>query len=107
MIWLGGWISGDSWKAAGQCPLTPCQASDWVAGRLGGWSSPHLQRSIGRKHQVGRLEVAMDDLKRGYKEMSVGWGGDVDTFYDSLLVRITEYQQNEPDESWTGIIVKQ
>jgi hypothetical protein len=34
------------------------------------------------------------------------WGGQVDSFYEILNARLAEYKENEPDESWTGIIHK-
>jgi len=34
------------------------------------------------------------------------WNGELDTFYNELLERINTYKENEPDESWTGIISK-
>ena len=34
------------------------------------------------------------------------WGGEVDTFYESLLSRINEYKHNEPEPDWTGIVAK-
>ena len=52
-----------------------------------------------RKKDWNYCEQAIEHL-RGF------WGDDTDTFYDSLLVRIKEYQQNEPDDSWTGIVAR-
>lgn len=52
-----------------------------------------------RKRDWNYCEQAIEAL-RGF------WGGDTDTFYDSLLSRIKEYQQNEPDDSWTGIVAR-
>ena len=34
------------------------------------------------------------------------WNGAVDTFYADLLDRINCYKQNEPDDSWTGVVAK-
>lgn len=34
------------------------------------------------------------------------WNGELDSFYDSVLERITALQQSDPGESWTGIIVR-
>lgn len=34
------------------------------------------------------------------------WGKQVDTFYEILAKRLIEYKENEPDESWTGIVPK-
>jgi hypothetical protein len=34
------------------------------------------------------------------------WGGQVDSFYEILNDRVNGYKENEPDESWTGIIHK-
>jgi hypothetical protein len=34
------------------------------------------------------------------------WGSDVDTFYEVLATRITDYSVNEPDDSWNGIVQK-
>lgn len=34
------------------------------------------------------------------------WGGQADSFYEVLSARIMTYIENEPDESWTGIIAK-
>ena len=52
-----------------------------------------------RKKDWNYCEQAIEQL-RGF------WGADTDTFYDSLLARIKEYQQNEPDDSWTGIVAR-
>ena len=34
------------------------------------------------------------------------WGKQVDSFYEVLSARIIGYKENEPDESWTGIVPK-
>lgn len=34
------------------------------------------------------------------------WGKQIDSFYEILQARITEYIQNEPAEDWTGVIMK-
>jgi len=34
------------------------------------------------------------------------WGGQMDTFYQDLLARVRAYQDNEPDPSWNGILIK-
>ena len=34
------------------------------------------------------------------------WGKQVDTFYEVLSNRLINYKENEPEESWTGIIPK-
>jgi len=34
------------------------------------------------------------------------WGNEVDTFYDNLLARVIDYKDNEPADSWTGIVAK-
>ena len=40
------------------------------------------------------------------EELVGAWGGQLDSFYTDLLTRITANKENEPDESWTGIIAK-
>ena len=52
-----------------------------------------------RKKDWNYCEQAIEHL-RGF------WGGDTDTFYDSLLVRIKEYQQKELPDNWSGIVEK-
>ena len=44
--------------------------------------------------------------EQAIKKLTGFWGSQLDTFYASLLSRITEYKENEPDESWTGIVEK-
>lgn len=34
------------------------------------------------------------------------WNGELDSFYQEMLQRITTYQQTEPDSSWTPVIIK-
>lgn len=34
------------------------------------------------------------------------WGGQVDSFYEILSARLNEYKENEPDESWSPIVLK-
>lgn len=34
------------------------------------------------------------------------WNGELDTFYTNLFERVKEYQQCEPDATWTGAILK-
>lgn len=34
------------------------------------------------------------------------WNGEVDTFYQSLLDRVKEYQENPPPDDWDGILDK-
>ena len=52
-----------------------------------------------RKKDWNYCEQAIEQI-RGF------WGDDTDTFYDSLLERIKEYQTNEPDDSWTSVVAK-
>ena len=40
------------------------------------------------------------------EQLTGKWGGDLDTFYASLLDRVTEYKQTEPPADWTGVISK-
>ena len=35
------------------------------------------------------------------------WGNDMDTFYQTLLDRINQYQQTDPGELWDGTVEKQ
>lgn len=34
------------------------------------------------------------------------WNGEVDTFYEELLDRITKFKETPPEDNWTGIIAK-
>lgn len=47
-----------------------------------------------------------DFCQQSIEQLMGFWGGQVDSFYEILEKRISEYKQNEPDESWTGIIAK-
>lgn len=50
-----------------------------------------------RKRNWNYCEQAMEHL--------VGfWGHEVDTFYNSMRERIQQYSENDPGESWNGII---
>lgn len=44
--------------------------------------------------------------EQAIEELVGFWGGELDSFYIVLNDRIKEYKDNEPDESWTGIISK-
>jgi len=47
-----------------------------------------------------------DFCKQTIKQLMGFWGGQIDSFYEILDARLTEYQTNEPDESWSHIVVK-
>jgi hypothetical protein len=47
-----------------------------------------------------------DFCEQALKQLLGFWGQQVDTFYTIMHSRISDYQRNEPDESWTGIISK-
>ena len=34
------------------------------------------------------------------------WGSELDSFYQEMIARVTQFKEHEPDESWTGIIAK-
>jgi hypothetical protein len=40
------------------------------------------------------------------KALTGRWGGELDTFYQSLWDRVESYCNNPPGESWDGVIVK-
>jgi hypothetical protein len=40
------------------------------------------------------------------KALTGRWGGELDTFYQSLLERVQAYEQNPPGEDWDGVILK-
>ena len=35
------------------------------------------------------------------------WNHEVDTFYNALRDRITEYMENDPGDDWDGILIRQ
>lgn len=35
------------------------------------------------------------------------WGGELDTFYQDLLVRVKTYKEIDPGPEWDGVIVRQ
>ena len=47
-----------------------------------------------------------EECSNAIEQLTGFWGGQVDSFYEILNARVNEYKQNEPDESWTGIIHK-
>lgn len=34
------------------------------------------------------------------------WNGELDTFYEDLLKRITTYQENDPGPDWSPVLIK-
>jgi hypothetical protein len=52
-----------------------------------------------RKRQWSYCQDAIDELVGSF-------GGQLDSFYTDLLDRVVANKENEPDESWTGIIAK-
>lgn len=34
------------------------------------------------------------------------WNGELDSFYDSVVSRVSQYRDSDPGESWDGIIVR-
>jgi hypothetical protein len=34
------------------------------------------------------------------------WGGELDSFYEELLSRVTKYKENDPGENWDWVIEK-
>jgi len=34
------------------------------------------------------------------------WNGELDTFYSSMLQRVQQFKEHEPEPDWTGTIVK-
>jgi hypothetical protein len=40
------------------------------------------------------------------KDLMGCWGSELDTFYQEMIARVTQFKEQEPDESWTGIVAK-
>lgn len=47
-----------------------------------------------------------DFCDQAIEKLLGAWGNQMDTFYTDLLTRVKTFKENEPDESWTGIIAK-
>jgi hypothetical protein len=47
-----------------------------------------------------------DSCLSAINQLTGKFAGDLDTFYSSLLERVTEYQQTEPPADWTDVISK-
>jgi len=52
-----------------------------------------------RRRNWNFCEQALEHLT-GY------WGGELNSFYDSIKSRINEYVVNEPSDAWTGVVEK-
>jgi hypothetical protein len=68
-----------------------------------------------KTNNLAEMHAALIDnyRKRNWEfcEQAIGhlmgsWNKEADTFYEELLKRITQFKENEPDDSWTGIIIK-
>lgn len=61
-----------------------------------------LHQDLINNYRQRNWDFCLDVLK----ELTGKWGGDLDTFYSTMLGRVTEYKQTEPPADWTDIISK-
>lgn len=73
---------------------------------------------LGELSQIAIFKKLHADLMENYRKRNWNfciqaldhltgfWGKQIDSFYEILRTRITEYIQNEPSADWTGVIVK-
>lgn len=40
------------------------------------------------------------------KDLLGCWGNELDSFYQEMIARVTKFKEQEPDDTWTGIIAK-
>lgn len=61
-----------------------------------------LHASLMENYRSRNWKVCLDSTE----QLMGFWGDDMDTFYDVLNTRLTEYQTTEPDDTWTPVIKK-
>ena len=47
-----------------------------------------------------------DFVDAAAKDLLGCWGSELDSFYQEMIARVARFKEQEPDESWTGIIAK-
>ena len=47
-----------------------------------------------------------DFVDMAAKKLMGCWGRDLDSFYQEMIDRVARFKEQEPDQSWTGIIAK-
>lgn len=47
-----------------------------------------------------------DYCEQAIQSLMGRWNGEVDTFYQSLLERVTQYKQTPPAQDWDGVLDK-
>jgi len=47
-----------------------------------------------------------DFVDMAAKDLLGCWGSELDSFYQEMIDRVARFKEQEPDQSWTGIIAK-
>ncbi len=61
-----------------------------------------LHANLIRNYRLRNWNYCVDAIEH----LKGRWNGELDSFYDSLLERISHLQNTELDSAWTGIIVR-
>lgn len=61
-----------------------------------------LHNNLVRNYSLRNWNYCIDAIEH----LRGRWNGELDSFYDSVLERITELKEIQLDEDWTGVIVR-
>lgn len=61
-----------------------------------------LHNNMMRNYRLKNWKYCEDALEH----LMGKWRGELNSFYDDLAKRIRDYKENDPGESWTGVIEK-
>ena len=80
------------------CVVENIQLFDFI--ELGSLKEKHQE--LMARYRQRDWDFCLDAIE----QLTGKFNGDLDTFYSTLLDRINQYKVTEPDDSWTGVIVK-
>jgi hypothetical protein len=73
-----------------------------IAEMLGIDKNIELHNNLLRNYALKNWNYCIDAIEH----LKGRWNGELDSFYDSVVSRVLQYQATDPGESWNGVIVR-
>jgi hypothetical protein len=73
-----------------------------IAEMMGIDKNIELHNNLLRNYTLKNWNYCIDAIEH----LKGRWNGELDSFYDSVVSRVLQYQATDPGESWKGIIVR-
>ena len=73
-----------------------------IAEMMGIDKSIELHNNLLRNYTLKNWNYCVDAIEH----LKGRWNGELDSFYDSILSRVSQYQETDPGDAWDGIIIR-